>query len=182
MTTDATTTGLAIWGALAPIAVSAASQWWARRGRREDRIHDLRALQEERKEKNRQETEKRSQQWKDTAFEYRRSVVLEFTAAALDFLWADGATISGSSAQDRDRHRERFSKAYAALQILDAELREPALEVWNATYDMIRANRSQVQADIQAATELLKLARARFSKVAHDELNVQLGRLDPRHS
>lgn len=158
---------LAAWGVIGPVLVAGISTWYNRRNQVDDRTFNTSTENARRTEERKIRFDDAEIADYDRALTWRRNTLIEFLSASFDFVW------KGSGSQEsevRERHRERFTKAFATLSILDPAIATEACDLWEAC---IKINSVNVP-EHAAAVEKLAEARGKFALKAHQLIAEQI--------
>jgi hypothetical protein len=163
---------LTFWAGIGPILTAGIGAWWVRRNQVDDR--NFHAAQEKsRLDSLHDEAETaRVRQEISSRFTSRRQVFIDFLSASFDFVW------KGEGPQEpevRERHRERFSKCFTILMLLDQNaIGTEAMGVWNACHECVAMRLSPNEQTFQQ----LKNAREVFTEKAFALLSEQVSAVD----
>lgn len=172
MATDQPSTWLTVWASVGPVLTGAIAAWWSRRKQVQDREYvssqEQRRLDTARQEAN----EALSEQDRRKRLDWRRETFIDFFGASHDFIW------KGNGPQEpevRERHRERFTKCFATLMLLDqSSIGGEAIELWDASHNIVPllgGNNSQA---LDEAVLRLRNARHAFSSKGQQLLLEQM--------
>ncbi|HEX8710983.1 MAG TPA: hypothetical protein VF730_03845 [Terracidiphilus sp.] len=157
---DIATAMLSIWGGAGPLIGAGVSAWWANRNRVADREWGQRDKEQRLQREELAAARKVLQASESSALDWRRSTFIEFFSASHDFVWMQQGE---KSFEVRERHRERFTKAFSVLMLLDqVSIGAETQAVWNACQAIVGAFPHTSSEQI---TEL-QMARAAFSAKA----------------
>lgn len=172
-------TWLTIWAAAGPILTGAVSQWWSRRRQVQDREYES-FLEQKRLDAIKQDTSAAAiQQDRKQQLDWCRQTFIDFFSASYDFVWRGGG---GQEPDIRERHRERFTKSFSVLMLLDQiSIGQEAIAVWNACHESVNAMAGTDQQAMNNTATKLREARDAFSLKGNQLILEQIGGISTPH-
>jgi len=152
---------LTLWAAIGPILTGGVAAWWAWHKHLNDRDHQAETDQKRRDEIRDEAKAAAIREDKRRQLDWRRQTFIDFFGASHDFIWKG----AGQQEPDvRERHRERFTKCFATLMLLDQEhIGFETIAVWNACHAILAEMAGTDQLAKDAATAALREARQAFA-------------------
>jgi hypothetical protein len=155
-------TWLTIWAVIGPLLTGGVGAWWNWYRNNIDRNYRAETDQKLREEIRNETKAAATLEDKRRQLDWRRKIFIDFLSASQDFVWKGAGT---QETDVRERHRERFSKCFATLMLLDqAQIGFEAVAVWNACYATVAEMEGTNQQAQDAASAALRDARQAFAE------------------